>query len=93
MAPMRKTLGTRLDLFLRDLDFTHKEVFRNRYWRKSTVSLRGALNGGFLDKVFGIDSLKLFLARVFVIQLSKSPRTEISMGRTLGAGSYSGSYD
>lgn len=83
-----KTLGTRLDLFLRDLDFTHQEGFRNRYCRKSTTFLRGAPSGGFLDKSFGIDSLKLFLATFFVIQLSESPRAESSMGRTLGAGPY-----
>ena len=65
-----KTLGTRLDLFLRYLDFTQKEGFRSRYCTKSTTFLRGAPND-LLDKSFGIDSLKLFLATFFVIQLSE----------------------
>lgn len=83
-----KTLGTRLDLFLRYLDFTHKEGFRNRYCRKSTTFLRGAPNGDLLDKSFGIDSLKLFLVTFFFIQLSEWPRAKSSMGRTLGASPY-----
>lgn len=60
-------------------DFTHQEGFRNRYCRKSTTFVRGAPNGGFLDKSFGIDSLKLFLVTFFVIQLSESPRAKSSI--------------
>lgn len=80
MAPiLREKPWEKLDLFLRGVDFTHQEGFRNRYCRKSTAFFRGAPNGGFLDKSFGIDSLKLFLVTFFVIQLSELPRAKSSI--------------